>query len=166
MSTSHEIVVVAPVIRDPDRELYDQCIQVRIEVFVHEQGYDLALEVDEIDPIATHLLLRLVPSGTPVGTIRIFKPDGASYYKLGRLAVLKEYRKHHFGKKLVEAAHRDSAPFTDLCGGVLCKIWLHRRRGRIRRRWSPASANEGETSYNFLMATNTYTFERKNPTIL
>ncbi|KIJ37423.1 hypothetical protein M422DRAFT_33756 [Sphaerobolus stellatus SS14] len=101
----HEIVVVPSHGSLDRKELYDQCIQVRIEVFVHEQGYDLDTEVDTLDPLATHLLLRIVPSGTPIGTIRVTKPKGASYYKVSRLVVLKEYRKFRLGKELVQAAH-------------------------------------------------------------
>jgi predicted GNAT family N-acyltransferase len=32
--------------------------------------------------------------------------DGANYYKLGRLAVLKPYRQYRFGRDLVLALHR------------------------------------------------------------
>jgi GNAT superfamily N-acetyltransferase len=52
---------------------------------------------------ATHFLLRLTPSLTPIGTIRVFKM--ADYYKLTRLAVLKDYRKYKFGQALVLALH-------------------------------------------------------------
>jgi ribosomal protein S18 acetylase RimI-like enzyme len=53
---------------------------------------------------ATHILLRLVPSLKPIGTIRcVHKPDGN--YKLSRLAVLKEYRQYGFGRLLVEGLH-------------------------------------------------------------
>ncbi|KAF8514813.1 acyl-CoA N-acyltransferase [Hysterangium stoloniferum] len=96
----HEIIEVE------DKPLYDQCIQVRIDVFVHEQKFRLEDEIDDIDPIATHILLRLIPSKTPIGTLRVYKQAGASYYKLGRLAVLKEYRKFRLGAELVQAAHR------------------------------------------------------------
>ena len=58
------------------------------------------------DATATHFLLRLVPSGTPIGTIRMLKSPDASYYKLTRLVVLKEYRKYHFGAELVHRAHQ------------------------------------------------------------
>lgn len=54
---------------------------------------------------ATHFLLRLTPSLTPIGTIRVFKMPGADYYKLTRLAVLKDYRKYKFGQALVLALH-------------------------------------------------------------
>jgi predicted GNAT family N-acyltransferase len=54
---------------------------------------------------ATHFLLRLSPSLTPIGTIRVYKMPGADYYKLTRLAVLKDYRKYKFGQALVLALH-------------------------------------------------------------
>jgi GNAT superfamily N-acetyltransferase len=58
------------------------------------------------DAYATHFLLKLVPSQTPIGTIRMHKPLDAPYCKLTRLAVLKEYRKHRLGAALVQRAHQ------------------------------------------------------------
>jgi len=46
-----------------------------------------------------------VPSLIPIGTIRAYRPNGASYYKLSRLAVLKHYRRYKFGRDLVLALH-------------------------------------------------------------
>ena len=57
------------------------------------------------DATATHFLLRLVPSGKPVGTVRMLKSPGVSYFKLSRLVVLKEYRNSHFGAELVHHGH-------------------------------------------------------------
>lgn len=51
------------------------------------------------DENSTHLLVRLVPSLKPVGTIRPIRAP--SYYKLTRLAVLRNYRRFSFGKALV-----------------------------------------------------------------
>ena len=56
-----------------------------------------------LDEAATHFLLRLTPSLTPIGTIRCTVHAG--YYKLGRLAVLKEYRQYRFGAALVQSLH-------------------------------------------------------------
>lgn len=56
-----------------------------------------------LDADATHILLRLLPSLQPVGTIRCTKHD--AYYKLSRLAVLKDYRQYRFGRELVLALH-------------------------------------------------------------
>ncbi|KAF9238757.1 acyl-CoA N-acyltransferase [Melanogaster broomeanus] len=103
---AHELVVVPPAGHEGRQALLDQCINVRIDVFVREQGFPLDVEVDEKDPTATHFLLRLVPSLIPIGTIRTYKVEGANYYKLSRLAVLQAYRQYRFGRDLVLALHR------------------------------------------------------------
>ncbi|KAF9226701.1 acyl-CoA N-acyltransferase [Gyrodon lividus] len=103
---SHEIIVIPPADQYGSRVLLDQCIDVRIDVFVHEQGFPLDVEVDEQDPTATHFLLRLLPSLTPIGTIRTYKVERTNYHKLSRLAVLKSYRQYHFGRDLVLSLHR------------------------------------------------------------
>ena len=95
-------------------------------MFVHEQKFPLEVEEDgqvhcrlcgeiisympyghlRIDAYATHFLLKLVPSQIPIGTIRMHKPPGVTYYKLTRLAVIKQYRKHRLGAALVQRAHQ------------------------------------------------------------
>ncbi|KAG6884764.1 hypothetical protein C0993_008461 [Termitomyces sp. T159_Od127] len=79
--------------------------RARDRVFHHEQKFPLETEIDEFDndKTATHFLLRLTPSLTPVGTIRGYHAPG--YYKLSRLAVLKDYRGLRFGRELVLALH-------------------------------------------------------------
>ncbi|KAG6910973.1 hypothetical protein DXG01_006027 [Tephrocybe rancida] len=70
-----------------------------------QQCYDVPpLTRFSFDPTATHFLLRLTPSLTPIGTIRAYKAPGG-YYKLSRLAVLKDYRNYRFGRELVLALH-------------------------------------------------------------
>jgi len=99
---THEILVVTP----GQTALLDACFNVRIQVFHHEQGFPLDTEIDAYDATATHFLLRLVPSLTPIGTIRTYKRKDADHsYKLSRLAVLKNYRQHKFGRELVLALH-------------------------------------------------------------
>jgi len=83
-------------------ELFDQCLKIRIAVFVDEQKFPLDTEVDEYDPVAIHLLLRLVPSLEPIGTIRLSVPK----YKLSRLCVLPLYRKLRLGDILVKELHK------------------------------------------------------------
>ncbi|KAI3616510.1 gnat family [Moniliophthora roreri] len=89
-------------------EEIQQCLHVRIEVFVNEQRFSLNDEIDQYDsdPTATHILLRLIPSLTPIGTIRGNRFDkDECYYKLSRLAVLQPYRQYKFGRALVDALH-------------------------------------------------------------
>ncbi|KAF8592737.1 hypothetical protein K439DRAFT_1323365, partial [Ramaria rubella] len=45
----------------------------------------------------------IIGNDSPIGTIRM---HGASYYKLTRLVVLKEYRGFRLGAALVERAHQ------------------------------------------------------------
>lgn len=43
----HEIIIVPPPEHEDRHALLQQCIQVRIAVFVTEQGFPLEVEVDE-----------------------------------------------------------------------------------------------------------------------
>ncbi|KZT71446.1 acyl-CoA N-acyltransferase [Daedalea quercina L-15889] len=104
MATPQHEITVVPGVGEPGRdELRQACYDVRIDVFVHEQGFSLDEEIDDLDSAATHILLRLTPSLKPVGTIRCTKHEG--YYKLSRLAVLKDHRRYRFGRALVLALH-------------------------------------------------------------
>ncbi|KAF8663411.1 hypothetical protein AX16_000983 [Volvariella volvacea WC 439] len=96
---AHEIIIA-----QTEHEI-QQCFDVRIQVFHHEQKFPLETELDSMEPAATHFLLRLTPSLEPIGTIRGYKVPGTPYYKLTRLAILKGYRKFKFGRSLVLAFH-------------------------------------------------------------
>jgi predicted GNAT family N-acyltransferase len=74
----------------------DALRRVRETVFVHEQGVPLAMEWDEHDDHAVHLLAR-DGQGRPIGTGRLL-PDG----RIGRMAVLIEWRGHGVGSALLK----------------------------------------------------------------
>lgn len=57
------------------------------------------------DDTATHLLLRLTPSLTPIGTLRLYPAPDGSHLILGRVAILAAYRKYGLGKVLMLAGH-------------------------------------------------------------
>ncbi|MBW1702960.1 MAG: GNAT family N-acetyltransferase [Deltaproteobacteria bacterium] len=78
-------------------EDYDLIRLVRITVFCQEQSIPQDLDFDGLDPECRHVL-AFTNSGEPIGTARMQK-DG----HLGRIAVLKEWRKHGVGKALVES---------------------------------------------------------------
>ena len=81
-------------------EGFTQALEIRQKVFVLEQQVPLELERDEFDEAATHVLL--LADGIPVGTGRIFADsDQADTARLGRVAVLKEYRGLKFGQVLI-----------------------------------------------------------------
>jgi predicted GNAT family N-acyltransferase len=71
---------------------------VRQAVFIDEQGVPEALEWDEHDAVALHLLAT-ASDGTPVGCARLL-PDG----HVGRMAVLPAWRGRGVGRALLAAA--------------------------------------------------------------
>ena len=77
-------------------------LQIRKEVFVHEQGVPLEIEIDEYDTLdgqCEHVLVYY--NGEPVGTGRFRIIDGLA--KAERICVLKPYRKFGLGRKVLDA---------------------------------------------------------------
>ncbi len=81
-------------------EDYSASKKVRKAVFVDEQKYPLAEEFDEYDKICPHLVI--FDGEKPVATGRIFLIENNTA-KLGRIAVLKEYRGKHLGAEVMTA---------------------------------------------------------------
>ena len=75
----------------------DDLRAVREPVFVQEQQVPLALEWDELDPLCVHVIAR-DDSGRPIGTGRL-TPER----KVGRMAVLPDWRGHGVGDALLLA---------------------------------------------------------------
>lgn len=79
--------------------------KVRTTVFVDELDVPPELEADALDPDCLHVIAR-TDEGVPVGTGRLVPPmlahaDGAA--RIGRLAVLSDWRGHGIGAALLEA---------------------------------------------------------------
>ncbi len=73
---------------------------IRIRVFVKEQGVPRDIELDDDDPRAIHFLA--MAGDRAVGTARVVLHHGAA--KIGRMAVLKSYRRRGVGAKLLSRA--------------------------------------------------------------
>lgn len=71
--------------------------RVRFTVFVEEQRVPAALEMDEHDAVCVHAL-AYTDDASVVGTGRLL-PDG----HIGRMAVVKNWRKHGVGGAILEA---------------------------------------------------------------
>ena len=76
----------------------DSFRDLRIEIFVKEQGVPEENEFDEHDMQVPHLVI--FSDGEPVATGRII-PYGEDTVKIGRIAVKKDKRGLHLGEKIV-----------------------------------------------------------------
>ena len=76
----------------------DSFKNLRIEIFVKEQGVPEENEFDEYDMQVSHLVI--FSDGEPVATGRII-PYGEDTVKIGRIAVKKDKRGLHLGEKIV-----------------------------------------------------------------
>ena len=76
------------------------CLAIRKSVFTQEQGIAEADDVDGLDGTAVQVLFYV--DQVPVGTARMLKDSDTG--KIGRVAVLKPYRGHGHGARLIEAA--------------------------------------------------------------
>ncbi|WWC57499.1 uncharacterized protein I303_100031 [Kwoniella dejecticola CBS 10117] len=110
MSGSTEITYTVRVAQTP--EDIEQCMKIRKQVFVDEQGYDISIETNEDDARSTHfLMLRYHENvededeqdeqGEPIGTLRLINDNN----QLGRFALIKPYRGKGLGKPLIEFVH-------------------------------------------------------------
>ena len=79
-----------------------EAIKIRKEVFVEEQGFHD--DIDNIDPIAHHLLLKV--DGKPAGCMRLFPSVQKNTYTAGRLAIRKPFRSMGCGKFLMQEAEK------------------------------------------------------------
>ena len=89
---NHEDISISEVSWETHR---DALLAVRTTVFVEEQKVPASIEVDEYDPVSVHLL-ALDHDGTPIGTARLL-PES----KIGRVAVLKSWRRSGIGSALM-----------------------------------------------------------------
>jgi predicted GNAT family N-acyltransferase len=80
------------------REDFKRALSIRLRVFVQEQGVPRQIELDTDDQWATHFLAYL--GGKPVGVARVVIRHQQA--KIGRMAVLKSYRKRGVGKGLLK----------------------------------------------------------------
>lgn len=87
--------VTVSIVDWPERKA--ELIAVRRAVFIEEQSVPESVEIDGRDPHCYHVL-ACDRAGRPVGTARLDK-DG----KIGRMAVLPEYRRSGVGARILRA---------------------------------------------------------------
>ncbi|MFY9283378.1 MAG: GNAT family N-acetyltransferase [Miniphocaeibacter sp.] len=80
-------------------KLNKDIIKIREEVFIKEQEFND--EFDEIDENSLHILYYY--NENPVATARLYEDlENQNEYFIGRVAVLKEYRKYGVGKEIIK----------------------------------------------------------------
>ena len=101
---------ITTIICDYESNTEDICA-IRYEVFVEEQNVPEELEIDGLDNEAKHVLAFV--DEVPIGTGRILS-DG----HIGRLAVLKKYRRQGAGKLIMKELMKWAQNMS------LEKVWL------------------------------------------
>ncbi|MBI5218247.1 MAG: GNAT family N-acetyltransferase [Bacteroidia bacterium] len=97
-----------------DAALFKIALSIREAVFVKEQGVDKDIEFDGRDKYSTHYLLFY--EGGPIATARWRETETG--IKLGRFAVLPEYRNKGIGKIILDNVMKDVLKLPG-------KIYLH-----------------------------------------
>ena len=82
-----------------------RCLDLRRVVFIDEQGVPEHEELDDLDPVCTHLLA--LGGGEPVGTARLRDPGGDAA-KAQRVAVLRAWRGAGVGRALMRALEEEA----------------------------------------------------------
>lgn len=77
--------------------LCEEAKYIRTEVFMKEQGFKD--EFDEWDNKVLHVVLFI--DGKAAGTGRLLPGENDNSFVIGRVAVLKKYRKLHLGSKII-----------------------------------------------------------------
>ncbi len=91
------------VVKKIDKSAFDDAKSVRLDVFCDEQGYSPDVEFDEHDTFCDETEIVVAYDGEkPVGTARIIYNDEHYPCKIGRIAVLKDYRKYGVGRMLLD----------------------------------------------------------------
>ena len=95
--------------------------QIRMDVFVNEQGVPVELEMDGLDASGVHVLA--IVDGAPAGCGRLLLKGNEA--KIGRVAVKKEFRRYGIGTgicKLLIAIAGDSGAELVYLGAQLTAV--------------------------------------------
>jgi predicted GNAT family N-acyltransferase len=112
----------------PWQTLGERAKPIRFQVFVHEQGIDPAVEIDQLDALSLHCVAFL--HGHPVGTGRLL-PDG----HIGRMAVLEPYRRYGVGGLILERLALEAKTHGHMRVALSAQLYVeafYQRHGFIR----------------------------------
>lgn len=92
-------MVECKIIHGDTDPLIQDAYYVRDVVFTQEQGFPADIDIDDYDKIAWQCILY--KDGAAIGTARLIPQDNIG--KIGRVAILKEFRGLGLGLKIMEA---------------------------------------------------------------
>lgn len=92
------MVIFIRVKKTSTRREFQRALSIRLRVFVAEQGVPREIELDAEDPKAAHFLAYV--GVRAVGTARVLIKGREA--KVGRMAVLKSYRRQGIGRMLLK----------------------------------------------------------------
>lgn len=81
---------------------------VRVAVFVEEQHVPFEEEADHYDETATHFVCKHLKNNSIIGTARLIQ-TGENSAKIGRVAILAEFRKNGVGRRIMERVELEAA---------------------------------------------------------
>ncbi|KAI8617122.1 acyl-CoA N-acyltransferase [Chytriomyces sp. MP71] len=111
-SQPHHLHVVA--FPSSNAAALERAYAIRLEVFANEQGFDAAIDKDELDAISTHFLLFVSPEDTSdlsraTGVARLFTYEAEEgTAKIGRVAVRASARMKGAGKALMQGVEDEA----------------------------------------------------------
>ena len=117
---------------EPGGDLAD-AFEIRRIVFIDEQGFDPDTDIDDIDPVAHHIVVY--DAGRAVATARTFPHEsGGGCYAIGRVAVLGEYRGTGLGLFIMQEAEKLAAKLgakSFTLGAQIQALGFYRKCGYI-----------------------------------
>ena len=91
------------IFKKANKEEFKYCYDIRVKVFVDEQGWGIDEELDDLDSSCIHYLAK--DDDKYIGTLRVYIKNGDGH--VGRVCILKEYRGHYIGFNLMKYMEED-----------------------------------------------------------
>lgn len=135
-------------VSDPSPDELQAAFDLRFRVFVDEQKVPREIELDELDPVATHVVLLDDAVGRAVATGRLVLVEDGVVAKMQRIAVDRDRRRDGLGRRVMErledlarargariarlASQVSAIPFYERCGyfawgGLFLDAGIHHR---------------------------------------
>jgi isoleucyl-tRNA synthetase len=96
-----------------NKEIIEDALKIREEVFIKEQGISKQDEIDGFDFEATKAHYVVYKNNLPIATLRVWRKDEKTI-NFQRFCVLKEYRKNGIGNNLLNLAINDALNIDEL----------------------------------------------------